>query len=326
MPPDNDISITTIRHEKRLLMAIKLAQQGQEGKAREMLEAVLKHERNNELAWIWMAKLADSQSQQRKLLQHVLELNPQNECVEQAIMSTVGVVDKSAIDWEACSRAAKTEFRVEEHIDIRDSLIGVKKQPINKRRLAINTVLLALSAYFLLSVIFPSIRIMNLIYNILPQRGDADVTYVRLTQLSPILDDEISDLSDSEDEEEFATGLVPLHEVGVQAEAPNNTTKWLVEVTISHNSTQDAFVDGWDIVYPSGQVIVPRGFNQRHTYVAIRPREANSFTTQQTVAIRNNASTVTVRAHDSGGGYGGQEITINLETAEGEGYEIIRTE
>ena len=71
--------------QDQLRQAIELAQNGQRDEARTLLRRVLAQDKNNEAAWMWLASVAESQSERIASLQHVLHLNPQNEKARSAL-------------------------------------------------------------------------------------------------------------------------------------------------------------------------------------------------------------------------------------------------
>jgi len=68
-----------------LRTGIQAAQSGNKAIARRILEQVIEQDPRNELAWIWMASVAESTAERRKCLEKVLEINPQNERAKQAL-------------------------------------------------------------------------------------------------------------------------------------------------------------------------------------------------------------------------------------------------
>lgn len=65
--------------------AIQAAQQGNPTAARLMLEQVIASDPENELAWIWLATVAESDARRRTYLARVLEINPGNARARQAL-------------------------------------------------------------------------------------------------------------------------------------------------------------------------------------------------------------------------------------------------
>ncbi|MBI5958283.1 MAG: PD40 domain-containing protein [Chloroflexi bacterium] len=68
-----------------LRTAIQTAQSGNKAIARRMLEQVVDQDPRNELAWIWLASVADSPAERRRCLEKVLEINPNNDRAKQAL-------------------------------------------------------------------------------------------------------------------------------------------------------------------------------------------------------------------------------------------------
>ncbi|MDQ7026932.1 MAG: hypothetical protein Q9P44_15400 [Anaerolineae bacterium] len=106
------------RFERQLKAGVRAAQQGNADRARELLEALLRQDRNNqlgynELAWIWMASAVTSQKQRRKCLQEVLAINPGNRAAREAINSLVGVIGSGdSIDYAKIAGSARAKMPV----------------------------------------------------------------------------------------------------------------------------------------------------------------------------------------------------------------------
>ncbi|MGJ3237447.1 MAG: hypothetical protein ACFE0Q_01950 [Anaerolineae bacterium] len=96
--------------KRQLAAGIRAAQQGDRTRARELLEGILRQDRNNEQAWIWLASVVDSQRERRLSLERVLKINPSNTAAQEALNSMVGVLGagESTIDYDAISAAAAT--------------------------------------------------------------------------------------------------------------------------------------------------------------------------------------------------------------------------
>lgn len=96
--------------ERQLVAAVRAAKQGNRERARELLEGVLRQNRENEQAWIWMASIVTSTKERRICLERVLKINPNNRAARAAINSMVGVIADEAvrIDFDTMSREAKT--------------------------------------------------------------------------------------------------------------------------------------------------------------------------------------------------------------------------
>jgi Tfp pilus assembly protein PilF len=71
--------------EELLQMAINAARAGNKRAARLMLEQILKADKNNERAMMWMAKIAESKTERREWLTRVLHINPNNEPARDAL-------------------------------------------------------------------------------------------------------------------------------------------------------------------------------------------------------------------------------------------------
>jgi hypothetical protein len=85
---------------------------------------------------------------------------------------------------------------------------------------------------------------------------------------------------------------------------------WRFDVTVQHADTGwDHYADAWDVVAPDGTVLGTR--------VLLHPHETEQpFTRSLTgVQIPEDTPEVTIRAHDSVDGYGGQELTVSLPTS-----------
>ena len=101
---------------------------------------------------------------------------------------------------------------------------------------------------------------------------------------------------------------------------------WTFHVTVRHPDTGwEDYADGWDVVLPDGTVILPDSSSQ-FTRLLLHPHENEQpFTrSQSNIAIPDDVTTVTVRAHDIVDGFGGQEIIVNLLQTIGDNYEVER--
>lgn len=65
--------------EELLQLAINTARAGNKRAARLMFEQVLKQDKNNERAMMWLAKTAKSKAERQEWLRRVLNVNPNNE-------------------------------------------------------------------------------------------------------------------------------------------------------------------------------------------------------------------------------------------------------
>ncbi len=73
--------------EELLQMAINAARAGNKKPARLMFEQVLKQDKNNERAMMWLAKIADSKAERREWLQRAVSVNPNNDQARDALKS-----------------------------------------------------------------------------------------------------------------------------------------------------------------------------------------------------------------------------------------------
>lgn len=101
---------------------------------------------------------------------------------------------------------------------------------------------------------------------------------------------------------------------------------WTFHVTVEHEDVNwYDYADGWDVVLPDGTVIKPDKFSMftkslRHPHVDEQP-----FTrTQKGLLLPKGIESVTVRAHDKDGGWGGAEITVDLLQHFGENFSVKR--
>lgn len=95
--------------ERQLVAAVRFARQGDKAKARPLLEEILKQERTNEQAWIWLASVVDSPKERRVCIERVIKINPKNAPAQAALNTMVGVLaggEQPKIDYEAISKAA----------------------------------------------------------------------------------------------------------------------------------------------------------------------------------------------------------------------------
>lgn len=103
---------------------------------------------------------------------------------------------------------------------------------------------------------------------------------------------------------------------------------WTFYVTVNHPDTGwEDYADGWDVVLPDGTVVKPDP-NAPFTRLLLHPHVGEQpFTRSQSgIIIPGGLSQVIVRAHDLVDGFGGQEITIDLNTSSGQNYEIEKAQ
>ncbi len=82
---------------------------------------------------------------------------------------------------------------------------------------------------------------------------------------------------------------------------------WRFHVTVAHGDTGwDHYADKWDVLAPDGTVLGTR--------VLVHPHETEQPFTRSLggVEIPETLAEVTLRAHDSVHGYGGEEVTVEL--------------
>ena len=111
----------------------------------------------------------------------------------------------------------------------------------------------------------------------------------------------------------------------VRAQQAANGT-WTFHVTVRHPDTGwEDYANGWDVVLPDGAVVKPNP-DALFTRELLHPHENEQpFTRSQGgIIIPDDATTVTVRAHDIVDGFGGAEVVVDLTQTSGENYEVER--
>jgi hypothetical protein len=101
---------------------------------------------------------------------------------------------------------------------------------------------------------------------------------------------------------------------------------WVFHVTVEHPDTGwDNYANGWDVVTPEGAVLKATP-GDPFTRLLLHPHENEQpFTRSQSgIFIPVGTTQVSVRAHDIVNGFGGQEVTIDLEEDSGPGYEVVK--
>jgi len=74
--------------EKNILSkAINLVRQGKMREARRLLQAVLEEDRDNEMAWIWLASTYPSDAERLRLLQYYLDRHPESDLVSKSVLA-----------------------------------------------------------------------------------------------------------------------------------------------------------------------------------------------------------------------------------------------
>ncbi len=77
--------MSTENIQELLQAGIRAARQGNRSAARRLLHEVVAQAPNNELAWIWLASVAENIGERREYLERVLKINPNNERAAQAL-------------------------------------------------------------------------------------------------------------------------------------------------------------------------------------------------------------------------------------------------
>jgi len=111
-------------------------------------------------------------------------------------------------------------------------------------------------------------------------------------------------------------------------EAVYNGDTWTFSVTVSHPDTGwDDYADGWDVVTPDGTVI-KNDPTDPFTRVLLHPHENEQpFTRGQSgLVIPEGVDQVLVRAHDLVDGFGGQQVTVDLNQTAGDGFRVNRSQ
>ena len=101
---------------------------------------------------------------------------------------------------------------------------------------------------------------------------------------------------------------------------------WTFHVTVEHNDRDwSDFVDGWDVVLPDGTAVRPDPFYAYTKQIRNPHVNEQPFTrTQRKIEIPKDVNTVRVRAHDKAGGFGGQEVEVDLNVRFGPNYSVKR--
>lgn len=85
--------------EQLLRLGINTAKAGNKQGAKIMFEQVLSEDKRNERAWLWLASLAETEVERRRLLETVLEINPNNEKAQKYLKN----LDQATTTTEASS-------------------------------------------------------------------------------------------------------------------------------------------------------------------------------------------------------------------------------
>jgi len=82
---------------------------------------------------------------------------------------------------------------------------------------------------------------------------------------------------------------------------------WRFDVTVRHaDEGWDHYADKWEVLAPDGTVLATRTLHHPHVNEQPFTRSLSG------VAVPDGVSRVTLRAHDSVHGYGGAEVTVEL--------------
>jgi WD40-like Beta Propeller Repeat len=87
--------------QQKLREGIAAAQQGDKTAARRLLQQVLSVDRNNELAWMWMASVVETADEKRSCLERALKINPNNQRAREALRRLGVDVDAPTTDARA---------------------------------------------------------------------------------------------------------------------------------------------------------------------------------------------------------------------------------
>lgn len=121
--------------QKLLRTAIQAAQSGNKAAARQILGQVTDQDPHNELAWIWMASVAETPTERRICLQRVLEINPRNDRAKQALEKLDAPPESAALQssrWTEPDQAKPTKRSLD--LD-REQLLGAAPRPRRRSRL-----------------------------------------------------------------------------------------------------------------------------------------------------------------------------------------------
>jgi hypothetical protein len=93
--------------QENLRQGIDAAKRGDKLAARRHLQQVLIADRNNEIAWMWMASVVDTLEERRRCLERALQINPNNDRAREALKRLGGNVPPSgrSADTDDDSRA-----------------------------------------------------------------------------------------------------------------------------------------------------------------------------------------------------------------------------
>lgn len=81
--------------QEKLKAGIEAARQGEKAAARRLLRQVVDNEPNNEIAWMWLASVAESLQERRLCLERVVRLNPKNARAREALQQLDAIAGPS---------------------------------------------------------------------------------------------------------------------------------------------------------------------------------------------------------------------------------------
>lgn len=89
--------------QEKLRQGIEAARRGDRIAARRLLQGVISEDRNNEVAWMWMASVVDTDAERRSCLEKALQINPNNDRAREALR-------RLGVDVPASPRTATQEM------------------------------------------------------------------------------------------------------------------------------------------------------------------------------------------------------------------------
>jgi len=101
---------------------------------------------------------------------------------------------------------------------------------------------------------------------------------------------------------------------------------WTFMVTVSHpDKGWDDYADGWDIVLPD-ETVIKADESSPFTRLLLHPHvgEQPFSRSQSGLSIPTDIRLLKVRAHDLAAGFGGREVTVDLNKSRGYDFEVIR--
>lgn len=96
--------------QSQLNTAIEAARRGDRVTAQRLLQAVVRQDHDNELAWMWLASTSTTAADKRRYLQRVLAINPNNQTA-QAALQQLGGANTSAAQQPATANSQTPPWR-----------------------------------------------------------------------------------------------------------------------------------------------------------------------------------------------------------------------